>query len=270
MGNLLEILRSLANPGNLFELIVLWVGFYYALRFLRGSSGLGIVRGLLLIILAVYIGGLMLIGWFEFTLPHLGELLQPNLGALVLILGLLILFQPEIRRAFIRIGENPAFDRFTTASTSRGHAIAEACERLSRRKVGALIVLERSIGLRDFMEGAVRLNADVDPPLLESVFQPGGPLHDGAVLIRGNRILAAGCLLPLSENTGLSPDHGTRHRAAVGVTEKSDALAVVVSEETGGMSLAFRGELQRVRDARELARRIDETLLTSPNLMEEA
>ncbi len=262
MPDFVDLFSALLSPANLFQLAVLWFGLYYALRFLRGSSGLGILRGLLFISLMVALAFLLLRDWFGFNMPHLEVLLSPPPTVLILILGLLILFQPEIRRAFIRIGENPAFDRLTSIAHSRGQAISEATERLSRRRIGALIVLERSIGLRDFMEGAVRLSAEVDPPLLESIFQPGTPLHDGAVLIRGDRIVAAGCLLPLSENPSISPEHGTRHRAAVGVSEKSDALAIVVSEETGGLSIAFRGELKKVENSRKLASTIDSILAT--------
>ena len=146
--------------------------------------------------------------------------------------------------------------------------IAEAAERMSRRKVGALIVIERSTGLSTFMEGSVQLDCELQPQLLESIFQPGGPLHDGAVLIRNGKIAAAGCLLPLSENPDIGSDYGTRHRAAVGVTEDTDALAVVVSEETGNISVAMRGELKRMRTPRELAQLIDESMATTSEIPE--
>lgn len=259
MNDLIEfILGFFQRPDALFELAVLWGGIYVMLRFLRGSLGLGILRGLFSIGIVVYLVVGLMTDWLDFELPHLQQLLRPSLQ--ILILGAIILFQPELRRAFVRIGENPAFERITRRTGSRGHAIAEASLRLSRKRVGALIALERSIGLRGYTEGAVRLNADIDVPLLESIFHPGGPLHDGAVLIRGDRIVAAGCLFPLSENPMISPDHGTRHRAAVGVTEESDALAIVVSEETGKISVALKGELTRVESTRELARLIDESL----------
>jgi diadenylate cyclase len=122
------------------------------------------------------------------------------------------------------------------------------------------VAIERATGLQNWMEGSVQLDAELKAPLLESIFQPGGPLHDGAVLVRNGRVAAAGCLLPLSENPDIGAEYGTRHRAAVGVTEDTDALAVVVSEETGNISLAARGELQRVKSARELARLIDDAL----------
>ena len=259
MDEMFDILRTLRQPANAFQVLVLWLAMYGVLRFLRGSAGLGLLRGLLFLGLGLFFVTELLSGYV--LLPHLELLLRPSQGILILILGVLILFQPEIRRAFIRLGENKAFEGVVATTRSRGHQIAAAAERLSRRRVGALVVIERSIGLRDYMEGAIPVGADLEPTLLESIFQPGGPLHDGAVIVRGDRIVAACCLLPLSENTAISPDHGTRHRAAVGVSEKSDALAVVVSEETGGISYAYRGELVKVEGSRRLASRIDEILL---------
>lgn len=254
----LELLRRLLDVGPLFELLVLWIGCYWALRFLRGTLGLGVLRGLVIAGLSLYIAAQIIFHRFGWSLPRLALLLQPSIT--ILILGLVILFQPELRRVFTRIGETKAFQRLTPGGISLGRIIADAAERMGRRKVGALIAIERSTGLQTFVEGATELDAELRHELLESIFQPGGPLHDGAVLVRNGRIAAAGCLLPLSENPEIGPEHGTRHRAAVGVTEDSDALAVVVSEETGNVSVAQRGELQRVRSAKDLARLIDDAV----------
>jgi len=261
MSDLRELLRNLLGLGPLFELLVLWIGIYFVLRFLRGSLGLGILRGLLLAGFSLYLIAQILFERFGLSLPHLNLLLRPSLT--ILIPSLVILFQPELRRAFTRLGENPAFGRITRRNESMGRVIAEAAERMSRRKVGALVAIERTTGLQTFTEGSVLLECELQPQLLESIFQPGGPLHDGAVLIRNGKIAAAGCLLPLSENPDIGSDYGTRHRAAVGVTEDTDALAVVVSEETGNISVATRGELQRIRSPRELAHLIDESLATA-------
>lgn len=252
------LLRTLLGPGPLFELLLLWIGSYFVLRFLRGSLGLGILRGLLIAGFTLFLAAQIVFERFEWSLPRLQLLLRPSLELLVL--GVVILFQPELRRAFTRLGEAQAFKRLAAGASSVGQVLAEAAERMSRRRVGALIALERSTGLQTYMEGSVQLDATLKAPLLESIFQPGGPLHDGAVLIRGDRIVAAGCLLPLSENPEIGAEYGTRHRAGVGVTEDTDALAVIVSEETGNISLAARGELQRVRSARDLARLIDDAL----------
>lgn len=258
MNDLRDLLRNLLGIGPLFELLVLWIGIYFVLRFLRGSLGLGILRGLLLAGFTLYLVAQILFEKFGLSLPHLDLLLRPSLT--ILVLSLVTLFQPELRRAFTRLGENPAFGRLARRSESLGRIVAEAAERMSRRRVGALVAIERATGLSTFMEGSMQLECELHPQLLESIFQPGGPLHDGAVLIRNGKIAAAGCLLPLSENPDIGSDYGTRHRAAVGVTEDTDAIAVVVSEETGNISVAMRGELQRVRTAKDLARIIDETL----------
>lgn len=263
MNDLRDLLRNLLGVGPLFELLVLWFAIYVVLRFMRGSLGLGILRGLLIAGFTLYLAAQIL---FErFALPHL-QLLSPSLT--ILIVSLVILFQPELRRAFTRLGENPAFGRLAPRSATLGRIISEAAERMSRRKVGALVAIERSTGLSTFMEGSVHLDCELQPQLLESIFQQGGPLHDGAVLVRDGRIAAAGCLLPLSENPDIGSDYGTRHRAAVGVTEDTDAIAIVVSEETGNIAVAVRGELQRVRTPKDLARMIDEALASPPGAAE--
>jgi diadenylate cyclase len=255
--------QSLLGIGPLFELLVLWVGIYFVLRFLRGSLGLGILRGLLLAGFTLFIAVQVVFTEFGWALPRLELLLRPSFE--ILVLGLVILFQPELRRAFTRLGETKAFQRLSPDARSLGRIVAEAAERMSRRRVGALVAIERATGLQSYMEGSMQLDAELKPQLLESIFQTGGPLHDGAVLIRNGRIAAAGCLLPLSENPDIGSEYGTRHRAAVGVTEDTDALAVVVSEETGNISLAARGELQRVKSAKDLARLVDDAMAAAPD-----
>jgi diadenylate cyclase len=266
MSDPVALFKSLLGVGPVFELLVLWIGIYFVLRFLRGSLGLGILRGLLLAAFTLFIAVQVVFERFGWALPRLELLLRPSLN--ILVLGLVILFQPELRRAFTRLGETKAFQRLSPDARSLGRIIADAAERMSRRRVGALIAIERATGLQTYMEGSLQLDAELKPQLLESIFQTGGPLHDGAVLIRDGRIAAAGCLLPLSENSEIGSEYGTRHRAAVGVTEDTDALAVVVSEETGNISLAARGELQRVKSAKELARMIDDAMAAAPEEVE--
>jgi diadenylate cyclase len=266
VNDLRQLVRDLLGVGPLVELLALWVGIYFALRFLRGSLGLGILRGLLFAGLTLYLAGTVVFERFGWALPHLDLLLR--LSPTILVIALVVLFQPELRRAFTRLGETKAFQRLTP-DRSIGRVVAEAAERMSRRRVGALVAIERATGLQSYMEGSTRLDAELLPQLLESIFQPGGPLHDGAVLVRHGRLAAAGCLLPLSENPDIGSEYGTRHRAAVGVTEDTDALAVVVSEETGNVSIAARGELQRVKSSKELAHLIDEALAAPPTEGEE-
>jgi diadenylate cyclase len=169
------------------------------------------------------------------------------------VIALVVLFQPELRRALARFGQGRAFQTLL-GPTREEHVhvideIVSAVESLSARRVGALIVLERGTGLRQYAELGVPLDALVSADLLSSVFLPYSPLHDGAVFVRGRRVVAAGGFLPLSRNMQIGRALGTRHRAALGVTEETDAVAVVVSEETGAISVAVEGQIDRVADA---------------------
>jgi diadenylate cyclase len=164
-----------------------------------------------------------------------------------LVFALIVLFQADIRRALAHFGRAPFF-RYFERQASAEETIEElviAASSLSSRRTGAIIVIERQIGLRNYIEGGIPLDAAVTYDLLASIFQPGSPLHDGAVIVQSDRIAAAACFLPLSVNPRLSKDLGTRHRAALGLTEENDAIAIVVSEETGTISLVLGGDLER-------------------------
>ena len=168
------------------------------------------------------------------------------------VIALVVLFQPELRRAFARIGESRLLPGVLGSSRAeRAHVIDEivdAVESLTARRIGALVVVERSAGLRQYAELGVALDALVSADLLVSVFLPYSPLHDGAVFVQGNRLVAAGCFLPLSRNLQIARSLGTRHRAALGVSEETDAVAVAVSEETGRVTLAVAGHIETLRD----------------------
>jgi diadenylate cyclase len=175
------------------------------------------------------------------------ELLRSVLAALApyTAIALIVMFQSEIRRLLARIGRSRWLG--LGGQLERREAVDEillAVEQMSELKMGALIVVEHDIGLRTFIESGVALNANVSRDLLCSIFHPGGALHDGAVILQGEHIAAAACFLPLTMNPGMLRKHGTRHRAAIGVTEETDCLAIVVSEETGHISLGARGELE--------------------------
>lgn len=165
----------------------------------------------------------------------------------VFVLAVIVLFQPEIRRLLLLLGQNPLVRRLmrSPAQEERISEIVRAVEIMSDRRIGALIVFERSSGLRSYIETGAQLHAQVSEDLLVTIFYSQNPLHDGAVIIRDGRIEAARCILPVSTNMKLSPQLGLRHRAAVGVTEVSDAFVVVVSEETGQISIARDGELKQ-------------------------
>lgn len=179
------------------------------------------------------------------------------------VIALVVLFQPELRRALARIGESRLFPALGTSRAERAHVIDElvdAVESLTARRIGALVVVERSAGLRQYAELGVALDALVSADLLVSVFLPYSPLHDGAVFIRGNRIVAAGCFLPLSRNLQIARSLGTRHRAALGITEETDAIAVSVSEETGRVTIAMGGHIETVRDLGALRGRLGDLI----------
>ena len=180
---------------------------------------------------------------------------------------LIVVFQPELRRALAWVGQGPVLKRLLRDTAERARVVDEvvrAVETLAARRIGALIVLERSTGLRQYAELGVALDALVSADLLTSVFLPYSPLHDGAVFIQGGRVVAAGCFLPLSRNTQLGRTLGTRHRAALGISEETDAVAVTVSEETGVVSVAVDGRLDPVTDMQALRRRLHTLLGTGP------
>lgn len=178
------------------------------------------------------------------------------------VLALIVLFQPELRRALTQIGQSRLFHGFGMAAhEQQGHLlddVVKAAAALAAKRIGALVVLERSTGLRNYAELGVPLDALVSADLLVSLFLPYSPLHDGAVFIRGNRAVAAGCFLPLSRNTQLERAMGTRHRAALGLAEETDAVVLVVSEETGRISLAVGGHMETPLDRESLRRRLAE------------
>jgi len=174
-------------------------------------------------------------------------------------IAFIIIFQPEIRRALAELGRQNVFSS-SALKKSLIENIVQAVSQLSEGKIGALVAIEREIGTRPIQETGVRIDSVVTPELLSSIFFPRTPLHDGGVIISGNRIVAAGCVFPLTQNDDISRSLGTRHRAALGITDETDALVVVVSEETGNISLAYRGSLTRGLDEERLARMLTSIL----------
>jgi diadenylate cyclase len=176
------------------------------------------------------------------------------------VIALVVLFQPELRRALARVGEGRLVSSLTGASRAeRAHVIDEivdAVESLTARRIGALIVMERSAGLRQYAELGVAVDGLVSADLVVSVFLPYSPLHDGAVFVQGSRLVAAGCFLPLSRNLQIARSLGTRHRAALGISEETDAVAIAASEETGRVTIAVGGHIETVRDLSALRSRL--------------
>jgi diadenylate cyclase len=187
----------------------------------------------------------------------------------VWVIAFIIIFQPELRKALSQIGQSRVFNRFVSVDEF-GYLseIQSAAERLSRKGLGSLIVIERNVGLKNFIETGTKIEANVSAELLETIFTPPSPLHDGAVILRGSQIVAAGCILPLSANPDLEKALGTRHRAAVGLSEESDSVVIVVSEETRQISLAEGGQLFRDLQIGDLKSRLSGLLKVKPKKAE--
>ncbi len=248
-GFLEAVLSTLSrlDPRSVIDILIVAVIVYWILLLIQGTTAVALVRGMVtLILLAALLGNV-------FDLVVLTWVLRNSIPAFLV--SLPILFQPELRRALERLGRTSRFVGRTGASNETVRAleqIAVACRRFSDRKWGALIVLERDTGLGEYSDTGVEIDGLVSVDFLMSIFLPNSQLHDGAIIIRGDRVVAAGCLLPLTE-TLLSDQHiGTRHRAGVGITERTDAISVIVSEETGTISLANNGRFVRNLDESKL------------------
>lgn len=230
--------------ASAIEIAILTWLFYGALKFLHGKAGLAVLKGVLITIVGIVLVLAALTVLVGLQFPRLqvaGSYMLP-----FFIVVLVVLFQPELRRGFLRMGEAGSLG--PRGLPGQISDLSTAFRALSRRQTGALVVFERQTGIKGLQDTGVPLDAALSGALLESIFYPKSPLHDGAVIVRGERIVAACCMLPLTDRTSLSRDLGTRHRAALGATEDSDAVAVVVSEESGRISLAFKGKLQPVAD----------------------
>ncbi len=226
---------------DILDILIVAVIVYELLLLTRHTRGSALLKGLFLLLVIALMSNL-------FGFISLNWLLRAILqnGAVVLV----VLFQPEFRKALERMGRSRLFQKNGRKSMNeeRDLIISEIIQSimdLSKRRVGALIVFEQQTGLQDVIETGTRLNAEISAPLLENIFEPKTPLHDGAVVIRDGEIMAAACILPLAEASGVSRELGTRHRAAVGITENTDAIVLVVSEETGIVSMAKDGQLNR-------------------------
>jgi diadenylate cyclase len=225
---------------------------YNILAFFRGTRAMQISIGLVVLASTFFISR-------AFDLPALEAISREILFYLPF--AIIVLFQHEIRRALARMGTNPLLSFFTRgASHGAFEPVAQATEVLASKRIGALIAMERTQSLRMYAETAKPLDAIVTAELLVSVFTPGGPLHDGAVIIHGNRALAAGAFLPLTASTDPKLAHGTRHRAALGLSEESDALVIVISEENGSIAAASEGTLHENLDRQALLRLMNDRL----------
>ena len=232
----------------LLELVFIWALIYYFIRFFQGTRAIQLLLGLVMLALIFNVAKFLQLNTINWVLTKLFA---------VGVLAFLIIFQPEMRRALARIGQST----FGGAFLKKGGTVDEiiqACEHLSRNKIGALMAIERDVGLKNYIESGITVDGKISAELLITLFAPNTPTHDGAVIVEGERIAACGSLFPLSQNPDLARSMGTRHRAAIGLTEETDAVCVVVSEETGNISAAVYGKLTRALDGEALRK-----LLTS-------
>ena len=246
------MLRFLAPWPHVSVISVLDIGLvaiiiYEFLALIKGTRAALMLIGVAVLALAFYfsrLGELATLNWMISTLlPYA-------------VFALVVIFQSEIRQALARLGRRITFSRTSAGETDAYDDIVLAANQFSQHQTGALIVIEREIGLRTYIESGVSLDARLSYDLLATIFRPSAPLHDGAVIVQKDRIAAAACFLPLSMNPILSTQMGTRHRAGIGVTEETDAIAVIVSEETGTVSLAVAGTIERDLSIEQLRKRL--------------
>jgi diadenylate cyclase len=241
-----ETIKPFIEPLKPFiEIGILWFVIYRIFLFLKGTKAVYLLRGLIILIISFFIFqklGFFVLSW-----------LLTKFFAFFLIL-IVIIFQPELREGLIRLGKRHLFaiepKKEEIEKTLR--EIVSAVGILSRKKIGALIAIKREMGLKNYIESGVILNADITSELLQNIFYPSAPLHDGGVIVDGTKIVSAACLFPLSDNPNLDKTLGMRHRAGVGLSEHSDAVVIIVSEETGAISLAINGQLSRNLTANDL------------------
>lgn len=249
--NILSYIKSLQE--NPFELVTLILDIaivifliYCFLKVVKGSRAWQLIKGIALLIVVTWISGLLnlkILNWILTGIMNLG------------VIAIIVIFQPELRRGLEQLGTNKltkffGIDKDLATKTKEDiYKVVIAATELAKAKTGALIVIERDIKIQDIISGGIPLNADVSPQLLVNIFEPKTPLHDGAVIISGNKIAAAACVLPLADDKDIAKELGTRHRAAIGISKESDSIVVVVSEETGKISIAKDGTL--IADVRE-------------------
>jgi diadenylate cyclase len=252
MQSLAEVKNYLSDVVDI--LIVSYV-IYHLLKLMRGTRAVQLLKGITVLLVIWLISN-------EFELKTL-EFFIENFFSVGLI-AVIVIFQPELRRALEQLGRGYFFGRSSQVedqiATKIVSEVTKAVVQLAKQKIGALIVIEKDTGLSDYIETGTVLEARLSAELLKNIFIPKAPLHDGAVIIREESVMAAGCYLPLSENPYISKDLGTRHRAGIGLSEVTDSVVVIASEETGQISLAYQGELERNLSEDELVSRLYELL----------
>ncbi|MCL1965435.1 MAG: diadenylate cyclase CdaA [Firmicutes bacterium] len=252
-SSLLWSVISSPTVSDILDIVIVAVLLYKLLTLTRDTRASQVLKGLGVLFVVYWLSD-----WLRFKALNWILQLVVNNGFVVIV----VLFQSELRRALEQIGRaGSARMRAGESNKAKTGTVSElvaAMANLSRRRVGALVVIEQRTGLSDVAESGTRIDAEISAPLIENIFEPNTPLHDGAVIIRGNRIEAAGCILTLSEDTGISRELGTRHRAALGISETTDSITFIVSEETGIISMARGGRLTRHLDGRAMRQLLEE------------
>ncbi|MBQ0137976.1 MAG: diadenylate cyclase CdaA [Kurthia sp.] len=236
---------------NILDILLVWFVIYKILALIKGTKAVQLLKGIFVIviirIITVYLG-LTTLSWMTKQVIDFG------------FLAIIIIFQPELRRALEQLGRGKLFARSSMQEDVEQDrliaAMTKSVSYMAKRRIGALVSIEKNTGLNDYIETGISMKSDISSELMINLFIPNTPLHDGAVIIQKNRIAAAACYLPLSESPFISKELGTRHRAAIGISEVTDAITVVVSEETGGISLTVNGELHRDLSLEEFEQRL--------------
>lgn len=254
---------TLIRIADVVDIFIIAIAAYYFMMAIKGTRAVQLVKGILVIIAVYMLSSVLQLHTLNYIL---GSLVQ------VAMFGVIVIFQPELRNLLEKVGQlkvghfiGVAFDlvnqreEMESVISEVSHAAAE----MSQTKTGCLIVMERRTRLGEYMNSGTLLNANVSTELLENIFTPNTPLHDGAVIIRGTKIITAGCVLPLTANVNLASELGTRHRAALGLSEASDSVIVVVSEETGKISIAINGSLTRNLSQLTLKKALTKLLITA-------
>jgi diadenylate cyclase len=237
---------------DILDIVIVTFVFYKLFQLIRGTKAAQMFLGLIIIIAASFIADWLRLDALNWIISSLKT---------VWVVAFVIVFQPELRRVLAQLGQSRVLRHFVRSEhLAVLDEVTRAAKELSLRRIGALIVIAREASLRNYIETGTRINAKVTRELIMTIFTPQTPLHDGACIVVREEIVAAGCILPLSENPMLPVDLGMRHRAAVGLTEETDAVVVVVSEETGGISVAVRGNLRRKLDVEALRQTLGEVL----------
>ncbi len=234
--NLLQSWRDVLEWRHILEILILTIGIYYALQFVRGTRGAPVVTGFFVVLVTLAMASYFL----------KLDVLKWILGAFsaFFAVAVVVIFQPELRRMLAELGNLPLF---ATSHEQREsiEVVIQTVERLSDVRIGALIAIEQSIQLQEAVESGIRVDCEATTEMFETIFFPNNAIHDGGVIMKGDRIAYAACIFPLTQRSDLNKSLGTRHRAAIGLSEETDAIVVIVSEETGAVSYAYKGQLTR-------------------------